>query len=101
MSERLESTFSSMKKYRDASDIIYIILKYLASETGTRTDILYEARMSYTQLTGYMKLLLEKNLIVLSNDKKSHGTRYTDSYSVTQKGLHVIDAMEKLRDLMK
>lgn len=97
--ERQDSTFGSLKKYRDSTDIIYRMLQHMRSESKTQTDLMFEARMSYTQVKDYKKLLLEKGLVEIS--KTNVHRNATESYILTKKGLEVIHAIEKLRELLQ
>ena len=96
MDVRKDTTFGSLKKYRDATDIVYKMLHYMRSEPKTQTDLMFEARMSYTQLKDYKNMLLEKGLIKITKSFKT-----SEAYIVTEKGIEVIQAIEKLRELLK
>lgn len=98
MGARQDTTFGSLKKYRDSTDMIYLMLNHMRSESRTQTDLMFEARMSYTQVKQYKKLLLEKGLVELSKDKHRNTT---ESYVVTKKGLDVIHVIETLKEMLK
>lgn len=79
-------------KYRSRSDITSVILDS-ARAGATKTQIMYGAFLSYTQLVGYLKLLQEKSL--LTYDKEAQ------LYRVTEKGLKFLSMSNKLNDLMR
>jgi predicted transcriptional regulator len=49
-------------KYRSRTDIVSQILE-AANSGATKTRIMYEAFLSYSQLTGYLGLLLTNGLL--------------------------------------
>lgn len=64
-------------KYRSRTEIVGIILE-IASRGATKTKIMYDAYLSYTQLTEYLSFLTENKLI-----KRQEGT---ELYRLTEKG---------------
>jgi len=59
------------------------------AKTGSKkTNIMYRANLSYTQLTGYLYYLQQNGLI-----KHEEGTRI---YKSTEKGLKFLDLSKKL-----
>jgi predicted transcriptional regulator len=64
-------------KYRSRTEIVGIILE-IASQGATKTKIMYDAYLSYTQLTEYLSFLTENKLI-----KRQEGT---ELYRLTEKG---------------
>lgn len=64
-------------KYRSRTEIIGIILE-IVNRGSTKTKIMYDAYLSYTQLTEYLSFLTENKLI-----KRQDGT---EIYRLTEKG---------------
>lgn len=64
-------------KYRSRTEIVGIILE-VVSHGATKTKIMYDAYLSYTQLTEYLSFLMENKLI-----KRQEGT---ELYRLTEKG---------------
>ncbi|HJT09842.1 MAG TPA: winged helix-turn-helix domain-containing protein [Candidatus Nitrosotalea sp.] len=64
-------------KYRSRTEIIGTILE-IANRGATKTRIMYDAYLSYTQLTEYLSFLTENKLI-----KRQEGT---EIYRLTEKG---------------
>lgn len=64
-------------KYRSRTEIVGRILK-VVSQGATKTKIMYDAYLSYTQLTEYLKFLTENKMI-----KRSDAG---EIYKLTEKG---------------
>ncbi|HJU14682.1 MAG TPA: winged helix-turn-helix domain-containing protein [Candidatus Nitrosotalea sp.] len=64
-------------KYRSRTEIVGSILKVIG-QGATKTKIMYDAYLSYTQLTEYLKFLTDNKMI-----KRSDGT---ETYKLTEKG---------------
>ena len=64
-------------KYRSRTEIVGRILK-VASQGATKTKIMYDAYLSYTQLNEYLRFLTENKMI-----KRNDGT---EIYRLTEKG---------------
>ena len=64
-------------KYRGRTEIVSIILE-IVSHGATKTKIMYDAYLSYTQLTEYLSFLIETKLI-----KRQEGLGI---YKLTEKG---------------
>lgn len=78
-------------KYRSRTDIAIAILE--SARTGsTRTRILYNSYLSYSQLKSYLKLLQDRGLLAYEDG--------TQLYRVTEKGLKFLSMSSKLNDLM-
>ena len=74
-------------KYRSRSDITTMILE--STRAGaTKTKIMYNAYLSYTQLVGYLEYLQKNDL--LEYEKGTH------LYRPTQKGLEFLNLSDKL-----
>jgi len=75
---------------RARHDIIMDILK-IAKNGIAKTNIMYKAKLSYTQLEQYLKALEKAGFI----QEKS------GSWTTTEKGLHVIEACKICQRLVK
>ena len=76
-----------MMLYRSRTEIANIMLK--AAKTGAgKTKIMYNANLSYTQLTGYLYYLQQNGLITHEAD--------TLLYRPTEKGLKFLNLSNKL-----
>jgi len=64
----------------------------IAREGALKTQIMYKANLSFTQLSNYTALLLEKNLITLTVYDGREG------YVVTPQGLNFL---QKYRELIR
>ena len=74
-------------RYRSRSDITTVILE--STRAGaTKTKIMYNAYLSYTQLVGYLEYLQKNDL--LEYEKGTH------LYRPTQKGLEFLNLSDKL-----
>jgi len=74
-------------KYRSRSDITTVILE--STRAGaTKTKIMYNAYLSYTQLVGYLEYLQQNDLLEL--EKGTH------LYRPTEKGLEFLNLSDKL-----
>ncbi|MEM3536177.1 MAG: winged helix-turn-helix domain-containing protein [Candidatus Bathyarchaeia archaeon] len=78
-------------------DKLYIIAEILeiAKEGTLKTQIMYRANLSFTQLNGYLSFMLKINLLekVLQNDK--------EIYRATDKGLEFLQHYREITDLLK
>ena len=78
-------------KYRSRTEIITTILE--TAKTGTtKTKIMYNAYLSYSQLVEYMKILQENDM--LAYEKGKH------LYRTTEKGSRFLNASHEISDLM-
>ena len=68
----------------------------LARGGVNKIRILYQVNLNYTQLTRYLSLLLEKNLL-----EEIRGTNHDKVYQTTEKGLELLDKIRKIESLMK
>jgi predicted transcriptional regulator len=78
-------------------DKLYIIAEILeiSKEGSLKTQIMYRANLSFTQLNDYLKFMLKINLLekVLVNDK--------DTYRATAKGLDFLQRYNEITELIK
>jgi predicted transcriptional regulator len=83
-------------KRRDRHDIIVEILK-AAINGKVKTNIMYNARLSYTQLNEYLPKLVEKGF--LKNLKTKRKKDYKNVFQTTSKGLKLLENLENIRSL--
>jgi len=80
-------------KYRSRDEITATILQSAAVRDGiTRTKIMYNSFLSYTQLLYYLDYLISNELL----DYDEQGRKY----NITAKGLEFLDAYNKMVDLL-
>ena len=81
-------------KRRDRLFIIAEILD-IAKDGSLKTQIMYRANLSFTQLNDYLKFMLKINLLekVFQNDK--------DTYRATDKGLDFLQRYHEITELIK
>lgn len=78
-------------KYRNRYEIIASILE--SAKTGiTKTRIMYDAFLSYTQMIGYLKYLREHALLIFEEE--------TQIYRTTKKGLGFLKLSHELSQVM-
>ena len=78
-------------KYRNRYEIIANILE--SAKIGiTKTKIMYNAFLSYAQITGYLKYLQEYDLLTFKEE--------TQNYSTTKKGLAFLKLSHELNQVM-
>jgi predicted transcriptional regulator len=83
-----------MMKYRSRDEITATILQSAAVRDGiTRTKIMYNSFLSYTQLLYYLDYLCTNEL--LDHDRQNM------KYNITAKGLEFLNAYNKMADLLK
>jgi predicted transcriptional regulator len=67
-----------------------------ACHCGTRkTDVMYQCKLSFKQLTGYLNLLLEANLLLINYDRQYFLLR------VSSKGKDFLKAYNSMKTLME
>jgi len=78
-------------------DKLYIIAEILeiAKEGTLKTQIMYRANLSFTQLNGYLSFMLKINLLekILRNDK--------EIYKATDKGIEFLQRYREITELLK
>ena len=75
-------------------DIMTEILK-IAKEGILKTQIMYKANLSFTQLNDYLKFMLNNNLINQTNIEGK------EVYVVTEKGIDFLQRHNELTKLLK
>lgn len=84
-------------KRRDRHDIVAEILK-TAREGRIKTHIMYKAKLSYSQINIYLKLLVEKGF--LENNTVRRKKQIITVYKTTTKGIEFIDNIEAVNNLL-
>lgn len=81
-------------KRRDKLFIIAEILD-IAKDGSLKTQIMYRANLSFTQLNDYLRFMLKINLLAktLENDK--------DTYRATEKGMDFLQRYREITELLK
>lgn len=78
-------------------DKLYIIAEILeiAKEGTLKTQIMYRANLSFTQLNDYLKFMLKIGLLdkIVDNDK--------EKYKATEKGLNFLQRYREMTQLLK
>ncbi len=78
-------------------DKLYIIAEILeiAKEGTLKTQIMYRANLSFTQLNDYLRFMLKINLLekIVQNDK--------DVYRATEKGQDFLQRYHEITELLK
>ena len=78
-------------------DKLYIIAEILeiAKDGVLKTQIMYRANLSFTQLNDYLKFMLKNALLekVLLNDK--------EVYKTTEKGMNFLQRYREITELLK
>lgn len=89
--------FNNNNKRRDRHDIVAEILK-TAREGRIKTHIMYKAKLSYSQINAYLKLLVEKGF--LENNTIRRKKQVITIYKTTTKGIEYIDNIEAVNNLL-
>jgi len=84
------------ERRRDRHDIVAEILK-TAVDGKIKTHIMYKAKLSYSQITEYLPLLVGKGF--LENVKVKRGGQHLSVYRTTAKGLAFINNLESMNRL--
>jgi predicted transcriptional regulator len=78
-------------------DKLYIIAEILdiAKDGTLKTQIMYRANLSFTQLNDYLKFMLKIKLLnkIVENDK--------EKYKATEKGLNFLQRYREITQLLK
>ncbi len=79
-------------KYRSRSDIIASILE-TTKQGATKTRIMYQSYLSYSQVVSYVKFLQENELIRYEEGKQVFRT--------TEKGYKLLNLSNEISDIME
>lgn len=82
---------AAVDKRRDRHDIVAEILK-TARGGKIKTHIMYKAKLSYSQINEYLKLLVEKGFLENMTVKRKRQT--VTMYRTTEKGMEFLDHLE-------
>ena len=88
-----EITYTTSKR-RDKLGIVSEILE-IAKEGTLKTQIMYKANLSFTQLNGYLKFMLKTTFL------KKFTARGKTMYVATEKGLDFLQRYCELTELLK
>jgi predicted transcriptional regulator len=85
---------NSVPRRRDRLYIIAEILE-LTKDSALKTQIMYRANLSFTQLNDYLKFMLKSELLekILLNDR--------EVYKATEKGMNFLQRYREITDLLK
>lgn len=74
---------------------IEIIADILRMGRASKTQIMYRAAMSYSQLQKYLEYLLDRSFLKLERGGYPGGT-----YHVTEKGRELLESIEKIEEVL-
>lgn len=80
------------KIYRTKTDIIKKMLECVTQDNPSKTLLMFNSYLSYTQLKSYLDLLLRNKLIELV--KENHTYRITENGSKYLKNLNQVDELK-------
>jgi len=95
---RAVTSIEENNKRRDRHDIMAEILK-TALEGRIKTHIMYKAKLSYSQINAYLKLLVEKGF--LENMRVKRKKQIIAVYKTTPKGILFIENIETVDQLLR
>jgi predicted transcriptional regulator len=81
---------------RRGRDRLYIIAEILeiAKDGTLKTQIMYRANLSFTQLTDYLRLMLRLRLLKIVK------VNYKEVYKATKKGLDLLQRYHEINELL-
>jgi predicted transcriptional regulator len=79
--------------YRDRIGIISQILEVAKGGGATKTKIMYKANLGHDQMKGYLTILTENYFLYYN--------LHTQRFKTTEKGLKVLEAYNRIEDMMK
>ena len=80
-------------KRRDKLVIMAEIMN-ISKNGALKTQIMYKANLSFAQLTDYLKLLAQTNLLEKSANKGK------EVYKATQKGINFLERQQEIMDIL-
>ena len=87
---------AAVSKRRDRHDIVAEILR-TAIGGKLKTHIMYKAKLSYSQIQEYLKLLVEKGFLENMTIKRKRQT--ITMYKTTKRGMDFLDHLESINKL--
>lgn len=90
----MDSLGSSSSKRRDKLYIIAEILE-IAKEGTLKTQVMYKANLSFTQLNGYLKFMIKISLLdrIQNNNK--------EVYRASEKGIDFLERYREITELLR
>ena len=95
--EKAVAVIELNNKRRDRHDIVAEILR-TAREGRIKTHIMYRAKLSYSQVNTYLRLLIEKGFLENSTIRRKR--QDINVYRTTQKGIRYIEKIEAVNTLL-
>ena len=89
----VNDAFDGSRKRRDRSCIMAEILE-VAREGALKTQVMYQANLSFAQLNEYLVLLSDLNLLEAVNTSKR------TVYKTTGKGLRYLQSYKEIRKML-
>lgn len=83
---------------RDRHEIVAEILNY-ARGGKKKTHIMFKARLGYSQIQEYLRLLVEKGFVEKTTFKRKR--QVVTMYRTTKKGIEFLDRLESIDKLWK
>jgi predicted transcriptional regulator len=80
-------------RYRSRTDIISEILDAANGGGATKTKIMYQAFISYSQMKEYLRVLTENDLLRYD--------AYTQTFKTTEKGLRFLNTYNQMDGMIK
>jgi predicted transcriptional regulator len=94
MAREKKADMNGRLKRRDDLSIIADMLE-VAKSRSCKTRIMYRANLSFTQLNGYMALLVNNNFV------EQHKDTETKEYMITEQGSEFLQKYRELTSLFK
>lgn len=85
--------FDGYSKKRDKLDILAGILHICSKETN-KTEIMYQAGISFSQLKEHIALGIERNLLIETEDSG------IVKYSTTERGIGLLQRYREIMDIL-
>ena len=80
-------------KYRDRTEIVNLILRSSNTTQGTsKTRIMYQSFLAYSQLMEYLSLLMKNGLLEYTGSSRT--------YKTTERGVRLLQLCDKLHELI-
>lgn len=89
---QIEEVENATMRYRSSTEIIDSMLRSMMGSGATKTRVMYQAYLSYSQMKGYLDLLEGRKLIVYDLP--------SERYKVTEKGMAFMKAYDEISELI-